>query len=93
MPGMDPHERATSVYYRVAGLVSREQKDLAVEIIKAEIRSAQHELLLEAAQLVLSGDPIAIAPAVAPPGGANHQAEVVTTRDRSFTGMFRTKTS
>ena len=58
---MDPHERATSVWYRVAGLVSREQKDLAVEIIEAEIRSAQHEVLLEAAKLVLSGDAIMIA--------------------------------
>jgi hypothetical protein len=58
---MDPHERATSVWYRVAGLVSREQKDLAVDIIESEIRSAQHEVLLEAAKLVLSGDPIAIA--------------------------------
>jgi len=56
---MDPHERATSVWYRVAGLLRR--KDLAVEIIEAEIRSAQHELLLEAAKLVRSGDPIAIA--------------------------------
>jgi hypothetical protein len=44
MRRMDPHERATSVWYRVAGLVSREQKDLAVEIIEAEIRSAQHEV-------------------------------------------------
>src|SRR5262249_27368357 len=31
MPGMDPHERATSVYYRVAGLVTRERRDLAVD--------------------------------------------------------------
>jgi len=61
MPGMDPHERATSCWYRVAGLVSREQKDLAVEIIEAEIRSAQHEVLLEAAGLVLSGEAIATA--------------------------------
>ena len=61
MPDMDGHERATSCWYRVAGLVSREQKDLAVEIIEAEIRSAQHEVLLEAAKLVLSGEPIAIA--------------------------------
>ena len=61
MPGMDPHERATSVYYRVAGLVTRERKDLAVEIIEAEIRSAQHEVLLEAAKLVLSGEPVEIA--------------------------------
>jgi hypothetical protein len=51
---MDPHERATSCWYRVAGLVSREQKDLAVEIIEAEIRSAQHEVLLEAAKLIIS---------------------------------------
>ena len=33
----------------------------AVEIIEAEIRSAQHEVLLEAAKLVLSGEPIEIA--------------------------------
>ena len=45
----------------VAGLVTRERKDLAVEIIEAEIRSAQHEVLLEAAKLVLSGDAITIA--------------------------------
>ena len=42
---MDPHERAVSVWYRIAGLISREQKSLAVEIIEAEIRSAQHEVL------------------------------------------------
>ena len=58
---MDAHERAVSVWYRVAGLVSRERKDLAVEIIEAEIRSAQHEVLLDAAKLVLSGEPIVIA--------------------------------
>ena len=58
---MDPHERAVSVWYRTAGLASRNQKDLAVEIIEAEIRSAQHEVLLEAAKLVLTGDAIAIA--------------------------------
>jgi hypothetical protein len=56
---MDPHERATSCWYRVAG--SRDQKDLAIEIIEAEIRSAQYELLLDASRLVLSGDPVAIA--------------------------------
>src|SRR5262249_4947758 len=33
---MDPHERATSVWYRVAGLLRR--KELAIEIIEAEIR-------------------------------------------------------
>jgi hypothetical protein len=58
---MDPYERATSVWYRVAGLISRKQKDLAVEIIEAEIRSAQHEVLLDAAKLVLSGEPVEIA--------------------------------
>jgi hypothetical protein len=34
---------------------------LAVEIIEAEIRSAQHEVLLGAAKLVFSGDAIEIA--------------------------------
>jgi hypothetical protein len=58
---MDPHERATSCWYRVAGLVSRAQQDLAIEIIEAEIRSAQHEVFLEAARLVLTGEPIEIA--------------------------------
>ena len=58
---MDPHERAVSCWYRVAGLVSREQKTLAVEIIAAEIRSAVHEVLPDAARLVLSGDPVEIA--------------------------------
>ena len=57
---MDPHERATSVWYRVAGLLRR--KDLAIEIVEAEIRSAQHEVWLEAARLVLTdNEPIAIA--------------------------------
>ena len=58
---MDPHDRATSCWYRVAGLVSREQKDLAIDIIESEIRSAQHEVLLEAARLVLSGESVEIA--------------------------------
>ena len=57
---MDPHERATRVWYRTAGLASRGQKDLAVEIIEAEIRSAQHEVFIEAPKLVLSGEPIEI---------------------------------
>jgi glutamine synthetase len=56
---MDPHERATSVWYRIAGLLRR--KEVAVEIIEAEIRSAQQEVFLEAAKLVLTGDPIEIA--------------------------------
>ena len=34
---MDAHERATSCWYRVAGLLRR--KDLAIEIIEGEIRS------------------------------------------------------
>ncbi len=58
---MDPHERATSVWYRIAGLISRKQKDLAVSIIAAEIRSAQYEVWLEAAKLVLTGEPVEIA--------------------------------
>ncbi len=59
---MEPKERATSVWYRMAGLVSRGQKDLGVEIIESEIRSALHEVLLEAAQLVLrDAKPIEIA--------------------------------
>ena len=38
------------------------RKDLAIDIIEGEIRSAQHEVLLEAAKkMVLSGDPIEIA--------------------------------
>ena len=47
---MDPHERATSVWYRVAGLLRR--KELAIEMIEAEIRSAQYQALLEAERLV-----------------------------------------
>jgi len=58
---MAPHARAVSVSYRIAGLISREQKSLAIEIIEAEIRSAQHEVLLEAARLVLTGEPVEIA--------------------------------
>jgi hypothetical protein len=46
MPGMDAQDRATSVWYRVAGLLRR--KDLAIDIIAAQIRSAQHQALLEA---------------------------------------------
>ena len=58
---MDPHERAVSVWYRTAGLASRNQKDLAVEIIEAEIRSAQYEVWLEAAKMVLmDAEPVEI---------------------------------
>jgi len=35
--------------------------DLAVEIIEAEIRSAQYEVLLEAAKMELRGEPDEIA--------------------------------
>jgi hypothetical protein len=55
---MNPRERATSVWY-ISGLLRR--KDLAIEIIEGEIRSAQQEVLLEAAKLVLTGEPIEIA--------------------------------
>jgi len=49
---MEPRERATtSIWYRIAGLIG--QRDIAVDIIEAEIRSAQHEALLEAEQLVV----------------------------------------
>jgi hypothetical protein len=43
----------------VAGLLWR--KEIAIDIIEAEIRSAQQEALLEAAKLVLTGDPVEIA--------------------------------
>jgi hypothetical protein len=56
---VDPHERATSVWYRIAGLLRK--KDLAIDIIESEIRSAQQEAFREAAKLVLTGDPIEIA--------------------------------
>ncbi len=52
---MDPHERAISVWYRVAGLASREQRDLAVEIIEAEIRSAQYEVAAGGGQAGANG--------------------------------------
>jgi len=58
---MDPTSERSSCGYRIARLISREQKALAVENIEAEIRSVQHELLLDAARLVLSGDPVEIA--------------------------------
>jgi hypothetical protein len=46
---MDPHD----------GLLRR--KEIAIDIIEGEIRSAQQEAFLEAAKLVLTGDPIEIA--------------------------------
>jgi hypothetical protein len=48
----------------VAAQASRESvttNDLAIDIIAGAIRSAQHELLIEAAEFVLSGEPIEIA--------------------------------
>lgn len=42
-----------SVWYRIAGLIG--QRDIAVDIIEAEIRSAQHQVILEAERLVKSG--------------------------------------
>jgi hypothetical protein len=56
---MDPRERASSVWYRVAGLLRR--KEIAIDIIEAKIRSAQQEVYREAAKLVLMGDAIEIA--------------------------------
>ena len=52
-----PHARAESVWYRVAGLASRNARDLGVSIIESEIRHAQYEVLLEAAKLVLTDAP------------------------------------
>jgi len=49
---LGPRQRATVCYYRVGGSVTRGQRELAVEIIETEIRSAQHVMLLEAAKLV-----------------------------------------
>jgi hypothetical protein len=46
---------ATSVWYHIAGLIRRKQKDLAIELIEAEIRSVQHDVFLEAERLVVSG--------------------------------------
>jgi hypothetical protein len=53
---MDTHERATRVWYRIAGLISRKQKDLAVSIIAGEIRSAQYEARLSAVDRVADPD-------------------------------------
>jgi hypothetical protein len=58
---LDAHARAQSVWYRVTGLASRSARDLGVSIIEAEIRHAQYEVLLEAAKLVLAGEPVEIA--------------------------------
>jgi hypothetical protein len=57
---LDPHQRATFCYYCVGGLVTRGQREIAVEIIETAIRSAQHDVLLEAAKLVLTGEPVEV---------------------------------
>jgi hypothetical protein len=44
---MDPRERATSVWYRIAGLISRRQQDLAVDIIEVQIRSGHASFVLD----------------------------------------------
>ena len=49
---MDSHERAVAVWYRIAGLISRKDRDLAVNIIAAEIRNAQKRALLDASDRV-----------------------------------------
>jgi hypothetical protein len=48
-------------WYRSAGLTTSNKKDLAVEIVEPEIRSAQYEVRLEAAKLVLTAEPVEIA--------------------------------
>jgi len=55
---MDFDDRAELLWSRTAGLASRDRKDQAVDIIEAAIRSAQREALLEAAQLVLTNQPV-----------------------------------
>jgi hypothetical protein len=55
---MDPHERAINIWYRIAGLLQR--KEVAIDMIEWEIRSAQQEVYREAAKLVLTGNPIEI---------------------------------
>ena len=57
---VDPDDRAELLWSRTAGLASRDRKDRAVDIIEAEIRSAQREALLEAAQLVLTNQPVVV---------------------------------
>ena len=47
---MNPHERAMSVWYRVAGLLR--QKDLAIDMIEWGFRSAQQQALMEASDRV-----------------------------------------
>src|SRR5690242_17308204 len=75
---MNPHGRAVSVWYRTAGLASRNQKDLAVDILEAEIRSAQREVWLEAAKPVLTDQqPVEIARHLRDVAQRNNPAEEV----------------
>ena len=69
---MEPRERATSIWYRIAGLIG--QRDIALDIIEAEIRSAQHEALLEAEQLVVK---------TLRPGGFGVESLAKTLRERA----------
>ena len=50
---MEPRERAMSIWDRIADVIG--QRDIAVDIIEAEIRAALHEAFLEAERLVDSG--------------------------------------
>jgi hypothetical protein len=70
---MDPHERATSVWYRIAGLLGR--KELAPSTSSRGRSAAQQEAFLEAAKLVLTGDPIE-SPASYTSARSARQAEV-----------------
>jgi len=69
---MEPRERATSVWYRIAGLIG--QRDIAVDIIEAEIRAAQHETLLEAERLIVK---------TLGPGGFGAESLAKTLRERA----------
>ena len=61
---LDAHARPQAVWYRVTALASRSARDLGVPTIEAEIRHTQYEFLLEAAKLVLAGEPEKIARAL-----------------------------
>ena len=69
---MEPRERATSIWYRIAGLIG--QREIAVDIIEAEIRAAQHEALLEAEQLIVK---------TLGPGGFGAESLAKTLRERA----------
>jgi hypothetical protein len=74
---MDPHERATSVWYRIAGLISREQKDLAVENIEAEIPIGATRDSARRSEAGAERRADRDRAATAGAGGAEYQAEVV----------------